>query len=71
MSSSEHSFAAGSAVSAAVAASIAMTIGCVIWMIVTDGDAAQSLIWGTWFAAVAFGGTFAVVYFIGLARRQS
>ncbi|GAB3758709.1 hypothetical protein [Microlunatus parietis] len=68
MSRSTISIHGDAAASGGLAAAIAMMFGCLFPMIFT-GDAAAGLVWGAWCAAIGFGGTYAGVFFVTLARR--
>lgn len=69
MSSSDLSIHANAAASGGLAAAIAGLFGCLFAFIFT-GDLAYSLMWGAWGAVVAFGGTYAGVYFVTLAHHR-
>lgn len=55
------------ATSGGLGAAIAMAISQVVWLIIT-GSPATALVYGASLAAIAFGGTYAGVFFVSLAR---
>jgi len=56
--------------SAALAAAICMAISQVIGLILAPADVAETILYGLSLSFVAFGGTYAGVFFASLARGQ-
>ena len=69
MSASRLALHGESAASAGLAAAICMAVTQLIGMIVAPNDIAGSLLYGLSLSCLAFGGTYAGVFFVSLAIR--
>ena len=56
--------------SAALAAAICMAVAQIIGLILNPGDVAETILYGLSLSFIAFGGTYAGVFFASLARGQ-
>lgn len=52
---------------ARLAAGIAMTISCIIWLPLS-GSTETAVFWGLWTAGIGYGATFALAFYISLAK---
>lgn len=70
MSESRIALHGGAAASAGLAAAICMAITQLIGMFIAPGDIAATLLYGLSLSFIAFGGTYAGVFFVSLAARS-
>lgn len=70
MSESRLALHGGSAASGGLAAAICMAVTQLIGLLIGSGATAETLLYGLSLSFIAFGGTYAAVFFVTLAVRS-